>query len=78
LVDGKDVKTLMSLVELKSNDPVLPHLTRHVHAHLENYQASLDSHYVRRLISTRPRYTFLSIVITAIVDSAFISAPSVF
>jgi hypothetical protein len=57
LVDGKDVKVLMSLVQLKSNDPILPHLGRHIHAHLANYQARLDSHYVRRLISTRPRYT---------------------
>jgi len=62
LVDGKDVKTLMSLVELKSNDPVLPHLRRHIHAHLAYYQARLDSHYVRRLISTRPRYTRLSLL----------------
>jgi hypothetical protein len=76
LVDGKDMKTLMSLVELKSNDPILPHLRRHVHAHLANYQARLDSHYVRRLISTRPRYTCLSLVITPVVKSAFISAPS--
>jgi len=55
LVEGKDIEKLMSLVELKPTDPVLPHLKRHVHAHLGNYQAKLDSHYIRRLISTRPR-----------------------
>lgn len=55
LVNGKNVETLMSLVDLKPNDSVLPHLKRHIHAHLACYQAHLDSHYVRRLISTRPR-----------------------
>lgn len=55
LVEGKDVEALKSLVDLKPNDPILPHLKRHVHAHLAHYQAKLDSHYVRRLISTRPR-----------------------
>jgi hypothetical protein len=75
LVDGKDVKTLMSLVHLDSNDPILPNLRRHIHAHLANYQARLDSHYMRRLISTRPRYTF-SLVKMPVVYSAFISAPS--
>lgn len=55
LVEGKNVETLMSLVDLKPNDPVLPHLKRHVHAHLGYYQGKLDSHYIRRLISTRPR-----------------------
>jgi len=56
LVEGKDIESLMALVELKANDPLLPHLRRHVHAHLAYYQAQLDNHYVRRLISTRPRY----------------------
>lgn len=56
LVEGKNIESLMSLVQLKPNDPILPHLKRHVHAHLSQYQAKLDSHYVRRLISTRPRW----------------------
>jgi hypothetical protein len=53
-LEGKDVASLVPLVQFKSTDPTLPRLNKHIQAHMAYYQSRLDGSYPRRLISTRP------------------------
>jgi hypothetical protein len=53
-VHGKDTTKLIDLITLSPHDPLIPYLSRHIHAFLAHKQSRLRGHYLRRLLSTRP------------------------
>ena len=54
-LEGTSPETILDLIHLRRNDPLLPKLAMHISAFLSYYQVKLgNDYYLRRLIGTRP------------------------